>query len=661
MKQQSERAHTWRKAAIRGGVVAIALLAVFGGGLLRTRTTHGGTPFTAPVETETLYAYASDCDPGSLQTAIGTGDTPSWSVPKVIGINDIQQCIAVRGPRQPNEYPYPASAADMQIDSELFKYATISTGAGYGTRLTANMTDTSTTDIMVMDTSGAAATGIVEIGSEYMTYSGKTATSFTGIARHTNGSSAAAHTGGVTNGDFVFATPTSGNVLDVQTQINDGDGITAGDTTVVVDSTAGAVLTTGVVQIGSEKIKYTGTTGTSFTGLTRGFESTVAAAHADNDVVAAPKVPPFDLEVGDAVTETGFTGLSGTHDVCIVNERLQFDPSASSGDATNGGADKLHITARGVLGGGISCGAAGGAATIAEAQVHIGTPGSGLRDTTRLQLLYRFGSAAHAVSAAMSSPLTTSHNLSAITLGSETFTGSGIFNVTSSTKVYNSTVTFPAPPPPPYTDVVSETNYHFKSKGTFNTATGELKSETMLNYPATDVCALNGGLYVHIPSDTTWGTDPLGNTAYGTFRIEVWLADPTCSGTPQYLLGEETEIDGQGIGTNSKSTGLAAGTDTDGDGCIDTKELTEIQGSGGRRDPFNGNDYFNTAGNAHQIRVDDILAVVHKFFIDFPAAGYTAATDRTSLHPNPWNLGPGNGLQRVDDILAVVKQFFHDC
>jgi hypothetical protein len=102
--------------------------------------------------------------------------------------------------------------------------------------------------------------------------------------------------------------------------------------------------------------------------------------------------------------------------------------------------------------------------------------------------------------------------------------------------------------------------------------------------------------------------------------------------------------------------------DSDGDGCSDKNELGTIPGAGGLRDPFNRWDYFNTAGNPHQIRIDDILKVEHQFFIDAPTANYTTTTDRTALlGGNVWNLGPPNGQQRVDDITAVTKQFFHDC
>ena len=59
-------------------------------------------------------------------------------------------------------------------------------------------------------------------------------------------------------------------------------------TTITVDSTTGFSTPTGTLLIDSETITYTGTTGTTFTGCTRGVSGTgsgAAAAHADNTAV----------------------------------------------------------------------------------------------------------------------------------------------------------------------------------------------------------------------------------------------------------------------------------------------------------------------------------------------------------------------------------------
>jgi hypothetical protein len=56
-------------------------------------------------------------------------------------------------------------------------------------------------------------------------------------------------------------------------------------TTITVDSTAG-FGNTGELLIDSERITYTGRTGTTFTGCTRGANGSSAASHADNAAVS---------------------------------------------------------------------------------------------------------------------------------------------------------------------------------------------------------------------------------------------------------------------------------------------------------------------------------------------------------------------------------------
>lgn len=67
---------------------------------------------------------------------------------------------------------------------------------GY-TTLTANMTNVSTTPIQVVSTVGFLNAGTLLIGSELINYTGKTATTFTGITRGVYGSTNVAHNAGV--------------------------------------------------------------------------------------------------------------------------------------------------------------------------------------------------------------------------------------------------------------------------------------------------------------------------------------------------------------------------------------------------------------------------------------------------------------------------------
>ena len=145
-----------------------------------------------------------------------------------------------------------------------------------------------------------------------------------------------------------------------------------------------------------------------------------------------------------------------------------------------------------------------------------------------------------------------------------------------------------------------------------------------------------------------WGSDESGELGATTTEL-CDNAPVPCSTTPVDLL-----------------------LDSDGDGCIDGREVQTLAGSelsGGRRNPKDQWDYFNPTGDREN-RVDDVLAVVDAYFKDdndatpgFPpfTPGYTQITDRTLDGPNLWNTGPPNGLQRVDDILNAIHQYFHDC
>jgi hypothetical protein len=67
---------------------------------------------------------------------------------------------------------------------------------GYNT-LAVSLTNTSTTPIQVASTVGFLSVGALIIGSELIKYTGKTATTFTGITRGAYGSTKASHTAGV--------------------------------------------------------------------------------------------------------------------------------------------------------------------------------------------------------------------------------------------------------------------------------------------------------------------------------------------------------------------------------------------------------------------------------------------------------------------------------
>lgn len=72
----------------------------------------------------------------------------------------------------------------------------------------------------------------------------------------------------------------------VSNRINDGDGITAGDTTIDIDTAVGGGLpAAGTGYVGTEQISWTANSGTQLTGVTRGVGGTTAAVHADDAVI----------------------------------------------------------------------------------------------------------------------------------------------------------------------------------------------------------------------------------------------------------------------------------------------------------------------------------------------------------------------------------------
>lgn len=111
---------------------------------------------------------------------------------------------------------------------------------GY-TTLTANMTNVSTAPIQVTSTDGFIPSGGLVIGSEIITYTGKTATTFTGITRGAFGSTNVAHTAGanVSEAQTLASAAVSAPLTLLQTTVSNGVSIDPTDKTKIVHATAG--------------------------------------------------------------------------------------------------------------------------------------------------------------------------------------------------------------------------------------------------------------------------------------------------------------------------------------------------------------------------------------------------------------------------------------
>lgn len=81
---------------------------------------------------------------------------------------------------------------------------------------------------------------------------------------------------------------------------------TDSDATLTVDS-ADNFLEAGILFVNDEKLAYTGTGDTTFTGLTRGYEGTDAAAHADNAIVYSEDAGVLNYAMGFNIATVGAT------------------------------------------------------------------------------------------------------------------------------------------------------------------------------------------------------------------------------------------------------------------------------------------------------------------------------------------------------------------
>ena len=126
------------------------------------------------------------------------------------------------------------------------------------TTLTTGISNVSTTPIVVADTSGfALSAGAIIIGTEIITYTGKTPTTFTGITRGAYGSTKSAHTAGaaVTEAQNL-ASPTVATALTLlQTTSSNGISIDSTDKTKIVFAVAGIYN----IQFSVQMVSYDGT------------------------------------------------------------------------------------------------------------------------------------------------------------------------------------------------------------------------------------------------------------------------------------------------------------------------------------------------------------------------------------------------------------------
>ncbi|MEK7648987.1 MAG: hypothetical protein AAB400_03680, partial [Patescibacteria group bacterium] len=218
-------------------------------------------------KTTTYYLGVTVCGTGAdAATACGTDPAPAEMTP----------LLAVTG-----------SPAAASIISTLQANTFNQVPGSYTQINDADGITTSDATITVDSTAGYPSAGTILIDTEVMTYTATTATTLTGVVRGALGTTAATHADNATVKTYLFS-GAAGNT----TLINDADGITAADTTITVDSTAG-YPTSGAIRIDNELITYTGISAPTFTGAVRGARGTTAATHTDNAIVKLDIFPTY--------------------------------------------------------------------------------------------------------------------------------------------------------------------------------------------------------------------------------------------------------------------------------------------------------------------------------------------------------------------------------
>ena len=261
------------------------------------------------------------------------------------------------------------------------------------TSIASDATMSGSGSIVVKSTNGFSSSGTLFIDSEQFTYTGKSTTTFTGVTRSANSTSAAAHavnaavsetwtqrdTGRTNatkysfekfnfdgndklivvdgaNAPTVFntsltATPVApastgtGEATALLVAIAADTGMTGSGTITVNDTSQFA--SSGSILIGGETFTYTGKSATTFTGVTRATSSSVAAAHEVGAIVQDLFPPP----VAGAKFITAFkdhmfyAGMSANKQEIVFS--IPFDEDNFSA-AIGGGSIKVDDTITGL-------------------------------------------------------------------------------------------------------------------------------------------------------------------------------------------------------------------------------------------------------------------------------------------------------------------------
>jgi hypothetical protein len=125
---------------------------------------------------------------------------------------------------------------------------------------------------------------------------------------------------------------------EAQTSLN--GGINASTTTIVLtDATLFPTSGTSFIQIGNEEISYTGISGNTLTGVTRGVRNTTAASHSNADTVtnSTDYVAWGEQASGDLVIDPGMWSIDNFGDkiIALIHNGQVFEWDSNASNATS--------------------------------------------------------------------------------------------------------------------------------------------------------------------------------------------------------------------------------------------------------------------------------------------------------------------------------------
>lgn len=156
----------------------------------------------------------------------------------------------------------------------------------------------SDTTVTLTDATNYPSSGLIYIGDETIYYTGKSTNDLTGLVRGYYETTATAHA--------------DGSVVGL-TKINVPGTVGSGDSSIIIDD-ASSFPSSGTINIETEVITYTGKTGNTFTGCTRGTYGTTAIEHADRSEIG-------QVYASGILELVGYTQVQ-THLMSSTNGRL---------------------------------------------------------------------------------------------------------------------------------------------------------------------------------------------------------------------------------------------------------------------------------------------------------------------------------------------------